>query len=262
MSEYDLKKLAQEDKKFFYELVTSFKNQETFRSEELFGFQLPKNRCFVPSIPCGDTTTPLMSLVPLYETILLPIYSSYWPHKGSQKLRIEEDSMFKRQHGATPSDLIVLAEKGRVIPYFSEPYDRYTEKIIEPLLQPGIPRISYGTMMLIRNLSMGTISSDRERKHFRKLASEDIGNFDFPKEKEFITNCTVCLSVCYTLGLREHFKALEFGLHHACFVTYALSAQTLDAVLQTECPLAKDVLSNIGNLPEGIQSNTYLKVSR
>jgi len=261
--EYNLKKLALDDEKLFYEFAPRIEGQETPKLEELLGFQLSENRCFIPSVPCGDTTSSVMSLVPLYQTILLPIYPDYWPHKGNEMIRIIEDTMFKRQHGVTPNDLILLAEKGRVIPYFSRPYDRYNEKIIEPLLQPGTPRISYATMMLIRNLAMitavETAGNETDWTNARNLAAKEIGNLDFPREKELAHNCTICLSVCYALGLRKYFETSEFGFHHACFVTYALSTQSLDAVLQTECPLARDVLSNMGNLPEGIPIEYILK---
>ena len=260
MPDHDLRKLDEEDRKLADELRERMRtSQEPLKLEALLGFQLPKTKCFVPSVDCGHIMTPLMSLVPIYENVLLPIHSNYWPYEGNKAIRIEEDSTFKSQHGLIPSDLAILAEKGRVIPYFSARYEYYDEKTIKPLLQPGVPRISYGIMEMIRGSAIGIIREGKNWMGSYELASKDIRNLNFPKEEEVRINCTMCLSVCYMLGLRQHFQKSEFGRPHACFVSYAISTQVLDAVLQTECPLATSVLSNIGDLPEGISIEYILK---
>ena len=74
LSKEELRKLDEEDKKLVEEVGGEEKYIEL---DDLLGFQLPKTKCFVPPVPCGDTMAPLMSLVPLYGTVILPIYSYY-----------------------------------------------------------------------------------------------------------------------------------------------------------------------------------------
>jgi len=114
-----LRKLDEEDSKLVGELTMD----KELTLDKLLSFRLPEAKCFVPPVPCGDTMAPIMSLLPMYQAVLLPIYSHYSERTmwGASR-KISKVSVFKRQHGLTPSELIVLAEKGRVIPYFESSY--------------------------------------------------------------------------------------------------------------------------------------------
>ena len=253
MSKERLKKLDEEDKKLVHELVID----EELTWYKLLGFRLPEAKCFIPPAPCGHTMAPVMSLVPMYEVVLLPISSHYWPVRPPRQrfCRISKVSVFKWQHGLTPSDLVILAEKGRVIPYFERGYVNYSEKIISPLLQPGVPRISPKQMALIRALPIILMEKERKWADVQRLASQDLQKFSFPHRE-----CVSCLSACYMIGLRKYFESLKFrGWTAACFVSYALSTRVFDAVLQTECKLVKDLLSYIGGLPDGLSIEYILQ---
>lgn len=259
MSEYDLERMTKEDNKLFSELLSRYKTKETLEIDELLGFRLSETRCYIPRVKCGFTPAQLMSLVPLYQTVFLPVCSSYWPQKGQRMLKIKDDSTFKKVHDLTPDELATLAEKGRVIPYFDDDYKYYDEKTIRPLLQPGLPRVSRGTMMVVKNVAIDKISRTTEWQSVSKSAAEEIGRLDFPKEEDVRVNCTICLSVCYALGLRQLFKKPDFGFHEACLVIQAISVDIFDAVLKVECPIAKDILARIGKLPEGVDIEYVLK---
>lgn len=251
MSKEHLRKLDEEDEKLVDEL---FADKELMTLEKLLGFQLPKARCFVPPVPCGNTMAPIMSLVPMYETVFLPVYSHYW--RDENEYKISKDSVFKRQHSLTPSELTILAEKGCVIPYFESSYVSYDEKIIKPLLQPGVPKISPAQMAQIRGAPINWLKEDKKWSSKRRLASHDIGKFKFPKGRK----CATCLSACYMIGLRKYFYGPKYkGWRAACFVSYALSTGIFEAVLQTECAIAKDILSSIGHLPEEVSLEYILK---
>ena len=159
MSKKRLKKLDKEDKKLVDELL----KDEEITLQKFLGFRLPKARCFVPPVQCGYTAAPVMSLVPMYDVVLLPIYPFYLrdtrTSEGSSK--ISKVSVFKKQHGLTPSELVILAEKGQVMPYFPYDYVEYSEKIINPLLQPGVPRITPSQMAVIRSVPIRLLMKEK-----------------------------------------------------------------------------------------------------
>ena len=253
MSKERLRKLDEEDEKLVKELAVD----KELTLEQLLGFRMPKAKCFVPPVPCGRTMAPVMSLVPMYEVVVLPIYSHYWPPRESRQrfYKISKVSVFRKQHGLSPSELVILAEKGRVIPYFEASYVGYSEKIISPLLQPGVPRISPEQMGLIRARPIELMREERNWADIQRLASKDIGKFDFPYR-----GCLYCLSACYMTGLKKYFDTLKSKeWSAACFVSYALSTRVFDAVLQTECEIAKTLLSHIGGLPDGFSIDYILK---
>jgi len=255
MSKEDLRKLDQEDEKLVHEIEST---EKFMTVGKLLGFRLPKNKCFVPPVPCGKTAAPLMSIVPMYDTVLLPIYSHYWTDSGKklQDLKISKVSVFKKLHGLTPSDIKTLAEKGRIIPYFESAYRSYNREMISPLLESGVPIISPSQMASIRGAPITWLMEEKGWGDKYNSASVDLQKFEFPKGKD----CATCLSACYMLGLRDYFHGSKFrGWLTACFVSYALSIRLLDAVLQTECDVARDVLGNIGDLPEGLSIDYILK---
>jgi hypothetical protein len=256
--------MTEEDSKLFSELrdrcKSKYENEQTIEINDVLGFKLAETRCYIPQVKCGSVPARLMSLVPVYQTVFLPISSSYWPHKGQSMLKIKDDPTFKLMHDLTPGELAILAEKGRVIPYFADDFKYYDERTIRPLLQPGLPRISRGTMMAVRNVAIVNVAGKTaDWEVMQKSAAEDIQNLGFPQGKSFREMCTICLSVCYSLGMREAFKQPEFGFEEACLTIQAVSVELFDAVLKAECPIAEDVLTKVGMLPEGIDLEYVLK---
>lgn len=261
--------MAKEDKELFTELTPSLQGDLTSEStEELLrkclGFELKESRCFIPSIECGQTWIPLTALIPIYDTIIAPISPTYFTKASTKRIvikKIKKTSEFEKVHGLSPNNIAKLAEKSRVIPYFTASYDQYDENAIRSLIEPGIARISYGSMMFLRNA--GRIITRQKRispqnwKESLKLANADVTKFDFQSSN--LEGCVVCLAMCYALGSRKHFLESKFSQAHVCFLSYALSNHVLDSLLQVKCPIASAVLSNIGNLPEEIPIEYILK---
>ena len=258
MSKEYLRKLDEEDKKLVDELVTG----DELTLEKFLGFRLPKAKCYVPPVPCGSTMAPIMSLVPMYDTVLLPIYSVYKTERRQYK--ISKVSIFERQHGLTPSEMVILAEKGRVIPYFPYNYVTYSEKIIKPLLQPGVPKITPNQMAGIIGAPIEWMRTKKKWGKMKRWANKDIAEARAQKKEELIfeegQDCASCLTACYMIGLRKYFNSINFrGWRAACFVSYALATQVFDAVLQTECGVARHILSNIGDLPDMVSIEYILE---
>jgi len=259
MSEHDLEKMSEEDKKLYHELVEKVDIDKIQEIDEILGFKLAEPKCFIPAVACGTVPAKIMSLVPLYQTVFTPIQAKCQTDPGEPMLKIKDDSTFKLAHGLTPEELVTLSEKGRVVPFFPAEYKSYDEKTIRPLLQPGIPRVSFGTMMVIRSISFSNIAKTSEWQSACKSAVEDIGHLRFYKEDESYENCKICLSVCYALGMKKSFEKSNFGRDEACMVMQALDSDLLDAVPQFKCPIAKKALAGIGKLPEGIDIEYVLK---
>lgn len=270
MSGHYLKDLAKEDKELFGELASSLEKDLTPESageilRKCLGFGLKESRCFIPSIACGQTWIPLTALIPIYDTIIAPVSPTYSLMKASPKgivtKKIRKASEFEKVHGLTLSNMVKLAEKSRVIPYFTAPYDNYDENTIKSLIEPGIARISYGSMMLLRNagriIVIGERISPQNWGESLKLANADVTKLDFQSANP--KSCVTCLAMCYALGSRKHFLESKFSQFHACFLSYALSNHVLDSLLQVKCPIASEVLSSIGNLPEEIPIEYILK---
>lgn len=199
-----------------------------------------------------------MSLVPMYDAVLLPIHPNYWVSAGTKvdERKISAVSVFKELHGLSPTDLKTLAEKGRVIPYFESFYSAYNPRIISPLLEPGVPRISPAQMASIRGAPMTWLMQEKEWNDTKRLACLDVSKLKFPKGE----HCANCLSACYMIGLQDYFHGPTYkGPLTACFVSYALSVRLFDSVLQTECFIAEDILSNIGGLPMGLPMEYILE---
>jgi hypothetical protein len=139
-----LKKLDEDNNKLVHELIDKLKNTGIVNLDELIGFKLQKSRCFVPRVLCNMVSYPVMSLIPLYDVVFVPIFSEFEINKKTVKISGDKgEEMFKTLHGFTPTEIAMLSEKGRLIPYFVEKYVEYDERIVEPLLQPGIPRIPF-----------------------------------------------------------------------------------------------------------------------
>jgi len=131
----------------------------------------------------------------------------------------------------------------------------YNEKIIRTLLQPGVPIITPSQMALIRGAPILRMQKEKNWADMQHLASQDIGRFNFPKNR----NCSTCLTACYMRGLREYFLSPKFlGMRTVCLFSFAIANSVFDAVLQTECGVAHEILANIGGLPKEISIDYIL----
>jgi hypothetical protein len=257
LSGYDLKRMDEEDTRLLDELSTFYENRERPTADKLLGFKLAESRCFITPLPCRTMVTQITSLIPLYETVIMPIYPQY--QDGIEIKKIVDDVTFRKVNYLTPTELATLAEKGRVLPYFTNKYTSFDEKTIRPLLQPGLPRVSPGTMLLIRWAASDLTAEDKDLEESEKLATKDLKSFTQRPKNKMESKCAQCLALCYMLGMRKRFQEAELGQVHACFVSYAVSANYLDAVLQAKCLFAKNVMGDIGGLPEGVDINYVLK---
>lgn len=249
--------MAKEDKKLHDELLSSYEGREVPNVDEILGFKLGQSRCFIPFLSCGRLPSRITTLIPLYETVIMPIHPIAQLHKKFEK--VADSSTFKTVHGLTPTELATLAEEGRVLPYFCQEYTSYDERTIKPLLQSGLPRVSPRTMLLIRSAAWHLIAEGKDSEHFEQLATEDIKSFAQGSASKLEPKCATCLALCYMLGIREQHREKLFEKNQACLVSYAASANYLDAVLQANCTFAKEVMGNMGDLPEGIDIDYFLK---
>jgi len=253
MSKEYLERLDKEEEELAKEYI-EWQLSEIATPEKIAGFRLPKTRSLIPELPCKMTATPIMALVPLYECTFLPVYPLFQPKKNEWR-KITEIPIFQMRPGLTPSDLSTLAMKGRIIPYFVANFSDYDEKIIKPLIQSGIPRLSALQMSAFRSAHLPGVEHKEEWETIQSQAKKD-------HEIHYKGWDEVCVSYCiatsYQLGLREYMlKSKKFGI--ACLSTFAPAAHFLDAVIQTECPEAKKVLTCFGGLPLGVSLDYILE---
>lgn len=57
MSEYNLKRMDDEDKRLFDELSAFYESRERPTVDEVLGFKLAESRCFIPYLPCRTMRT-------------------------------------------------------------------------------------------------------------------------------------------------------------------------------------------------------------
>jgi hypothetical protein len=241
----DLKRLDQEDKKYLEEYDLS----ESFDLEKILGFKLPKGRCFVAPAPCSRNVSSPLALVPLYDVIFYPIYSAYFENvenNNSKQIKINNDSIFEKIHGFKPSELRRLAEDGRIVPYFTdESYEGYDAETIKPLLMAGVPTVSPVQRTLIVTNHIKTFENQTKWKQMEELSLIDAKLFSLDD------SCANCLTACYYMGFRDYFieKKNTDGL---CFLCDSLVVHPLNAVMQTECRINRELLSRFGGLPEQV----------
>ena len=240
-----LKRLDKEDDELAEEYAEWQASGEA-NPEKIAGFRLRGTRSLVPELPCWLTAASIMSLLPLYETIFLPIYPHFRTEDEEEWRKIDEVPVFRSRHGLTPDEISTLAAKGRVIPYFTTRFTLYDEKIIAPIIQPGIPRLSGQQMSAFR---LSGYFESRKKAEWENIHSQ-VEN-DFPiYYKGWPKECGFCIETSYAMGLRDYMIGNK-KLGVACLATYSPASQFLDAVLQTECPVAREALSCYGGLPLG-----------
>lgn len=233
-----LEKLDKEDKKFadeFFQPVSS----GNLNPEDILGFKLPKSRIFVPDRRCPIPIISLYTLLPLYDSIIFPIIPAI------DKEKIKSVKAFSMVHGLSPDDIAVLAQKGRVYPRLAGSFSEFDAKLIKPLLEPGIPRVSQAqTHLITRYRLCDLVQSDCKKceKNFKQARK------DFPDESR--ESCIHCVAILHALGYREKLPTQEGITLTICMAKQIVTARNLDAVFQTECLAGRKSLGIVSELPE------------
>lgn len=228
------------------------------------GFNISGSKVIVPHNPCGHPLISPYSLLPMYDCLLFPVnpyVEQYYGTKTGTVLKahkITDKNVFQQVHGLTSHEIAYLAERGRIIPCFNHPYAEYDEKIIEPLLQTGVPRLSLGVKRALENLFTGIVRSSKgeDFKKYRDLAKKDLtenfGLLENPAWKDAIDVCGECLASLYAEGLRGVVTACGIrNIEYICVMNELRFSQFLGAVIQTECRETKDIVANWSGLPHG-----------
>jgi hypothetical protein len=252
--------LALELSKFSGEEIIKEMTQpgQKFDVWKVVGFKIPGSKVLVPYNMCGISRISPYALLPMYDCLLFPITSSfYWSYETKNgeapvALKIRNDKIFRMTHGLSPQELAYLAEKEKIIPIFENPYPRYDEKTVKPLLQPGIPRLSLNVKLA---LEMAIVHRDKLKlgesfeKHLdsaRKDMCEIFGISD-PKR---IKVCEDCLGNLYAKGMRDSIIRADItNPDYICLINSLPFSQELGAVLQSDCKWTNQVLASWSGLP-------------
>lgn len=238
MSAKILEDLDKEDEEFWKEFHEPVSTGE-LAPEEIFGFKLPQTRVYVPELRCPLSLTSIYTLLPLYDLVMFPIV----PHFEKRKIR--NAKVFRRIHGLSPEEIATLACRGRVFPRFVTKLSEFDAKLIKPLLEPGIPRISAAQTRLVAFYGFCTlVQNDCEKCGRAHKQAEK----DFPKLPE--ESCIDCLTVLYCLGYRNKMLTIEKIIPEVCMASQTVISRNLNAVFQTRCPAGKKALSMMSSLPE------------
>ena len=240
MDKKRLRVLDKEDKDFFEDF---WKDVEAgfMPLERIVGFKMSESKVYVPDAcsGCSHAFTSPFTLLPLYDVVIMPIYPYIIrPDKGNLRIR---QKTFKAIYDCTPAEMSIAAEAGRVIPYFPAKFHIYDAKLIEPFLEPGIPRISHHQIELIKRIGMCHFVNydckecSRRAKTIRK---------EFPKADK---GCLSCLGIMYNYGGKK--PGFEKLTPEVCLSMKAVVSRNLDAVFQTDCPIGQKALGKISGFP-------------
>ena len=226
--------------------------------KDIIGFELKGAKVFAPRMFCGhlapsiSSYCPLvqkpgisiLSLLPLYDTLIYPIQT----HSAGTKL---SEKIFKTYYEISLSDFLMIAEQGRIIPYFVSAYKKYDVNLIQHFLEPGMPRISHSHMALIRRYgACKLVNGDCEKcKEEAAFAKKEVSKI--VEEVRFQRSCSVCLSLAYSTGvITDKILQTSYPERTLCSVPDVLACRNLDAVLQTNCPSAMEALGLLTDFPE------------
>lgn len=256
-----LEKIDAENEDFYKD---SYQNVVTGERalNDIIGFDLKEPVVFIPRVPCSHVapsvvshctparerpTTSILTLLPLYNTLVYPIPSTYGKTKMSEVT-------FKEANDISLIDFLKTVEKGRIIPYFITKYRDYNVDFLRHFLEPGLPRISFMHMQLInrRNACKLTNGDCRKCGEGAKIARKDIAAFVKDTRKlEILRACAVCLQRAYEMGINKE-KLLETTSprHTLCAIIDILASRNIEAAFQTNCPIVKETLGLFAGAPE------------
>lgn len=213
--------------------------------KELMGFHFQVPSVLTPKLKCPHNTaitetnsSSIFSLTPLYNTIIYPIYEEY------NDITLTEKT-FHEMTGISLKDFMVFVEKGRIIPYFQRTYARYDPEFIKVFLEPGLPRISYYHMLLLRQQNNCKAMNRRcdecallQEKSFNELKPL-IKRSDDGETR----GCAACFSMLLASGVNKDaiLKSQQVGTT-ICSLVEASIAKNMGTALKTNCTIAKNAL--------------------
>lgn len=226
--------------------------------EHLLGFKIPKStaKAIMPYILCERSVISPYALLPIYDCVFFPIYRFVRWYKNGEIYRIVDEKSFRFIHrGVNPEEIALLAEKGRLIPYFVDGYEFHDPELIEPLMQPGIPRISYWRVMALRRYNLCSyVDGDCEKCRVTiEQANKDIHLFPNPEGLDMNREqCVECLKILYGIGMRNKLVTEDgearYNLYGLCHHTYPILSRHLSSILQSECYNFKQLLTDLSGL--------------
>jgi len=275
----NLKKIDAENDDFFKQSKDNVVSGK-WSIEDIVGFKLKEPTVFLPRVSCAHlapsvasickfagekTATSILTLLPLYDSLVYPIS----PNFGDTKMSEEN---FEEANEISLMDFLKIVERGRIIPYFVSRYQVYDVSFLQHFLEIGIPRISNRHMDLIRaQNSCGFTNEDCEKCEANsRSAQKDLANF---LKKGTISednkSCANCLANAYSMGIE---KDRIFQSHSPrqtlCAISDIRISRNMGGVFQTNCPICVETLrlftgvTEIENAVEAIVDGLRVKYTR
>lgn len=255
----NLEKIDAENEEFYtnsYEAVVKGK----YTIKDILGFDLKNPKVFIPRAPCSHIapsvykicggitekpSTSILTLLPLYNTLVYPISPSY--EKGKMT-----EASFEKANDLPLKDFTKAVEMGKIIPYFYHYYKEYDKQFLEPFMEPGLPRISLIHMELVRRMSACKLANGDCEACGASIesATKDMSLIRGNYEESALESCIVCLARAYNIGVRkETLLKSKDAFYSICALMDILASRNIEATIQTNCPIAKDALGLFHNLP-------------
>jgi hypothetical protein len=233
----------------FYEQNIQKAESGKISIEEILGIPIAAPRVFIPRVNCrfispsGDLTKTsselhsIFSLCPTYNSVVLPIRAKYENGKITER-------NFERANGISLKNFLTFIERGRVIPYFETGLKNYDQKLLEHFLEPGLPRISWTQIELIRKHNMCSFTGG-DCKKCNNLATEAKKDMTaVGATGKDLSECAPCLSSLYMWGVKKesipHYAGHQNPL---CAMVDFVAARNLDAVFSSSCPIGKSAVN-------------------
>lgn len=230
--------------------------------EDILGFNLKEPIVFLPRVFCGRLTpsiksycslmrekpaTSILTLLPLYDKLAYPISPIY----GGARM---SDDTFEDANEISLPDFLKIVEQGRIIPYFVSEYQQYDISLMQHFLEPGIPRISFHHMGLIRKQNACKLTNgDCEKcKAIGKIAKKDLVDIlEKPALSEEDEGCASCLGIAYSIGIKkDDILKTTTRRQTLCAIIDIVASRNMGAVFQTNCPIGREALGLFAGVPE------------
>lgn len=245
----NLERIDAENEEFY---SASYQNVVTgkYSIKDILGFDLKEPKVFIPRTPCAHIgpsvinycniagekpTTSILTLLPLYNTLIYPISSEYQEAKTSQ-------AIFEEANDISLKDFLAAVMRGKIIPCFTSDYGDYDVDFVQHFLEPGVPRISFSHMQLVNRLNACKFTNGNCKacNEIFKTAKKDITAFGIKRKK---SGCAQCLLRAYEAGLsKETLLKTTVPRQTLCAVREILTSRNVDAAFETNCPRAIEAL--------------------
>ncbi|MCW4010008.1 MAG: hypothetical protein NWF05_05245 [Candidatus Bathyarchaeota archaeon] len=243
-----IRQIDKENSEFYNENVTNIERGK-LSIKDILGFEIEGAPVFLPRVPCAHVTpnreichtaeegiksSSIFSLAPVYDSIIYPIEMGYNDRPLTEK-------SFKELNSVSLDDFLVFVEKKRVIPYFPYKYGRYEQEFVKKFLEPGLPRISsLHLFLLLLKDNCSTVGGDcKVCDGCNERAKADISKFVTGEQSE---SCLHCLMKIYSSGIKRDFILQQESINTICAIKDILTARNLNAIVKTNCRIAKAAL--------------------